>query len=170
MIKKLLRSQKGTALLELVVAASVAGLLTVTLGSICYTMFVHIENNRAHIEAAAGMEKAINYITNDGQRAQNTSLAPGGATVDSLTLTWMDPLTGDSYSIAYFLSGSNLQRRVLKNSVQTDERTVGKHLTAAGFLQPLNETRLFKVSLTSSGGSSRVSELREYYVLLRAVG
>jgi type II secretory pathway component PulJ len=170
MIRNLLRKQKGTTILELIVATSVAGLLTVTLSAICYTMFIHIESNRAHITAAAGMEKAINYVTNDGQRAQNTNLVSGAAMVDNLTLSWTDPLTGDDYAVLYYLSGSNLQRRESINGVATTEKTVSKHVSSAGFYQPLNETRLFRVSLTSSGGSPRVSEIREYYVLLRAMG
>lgn len=170
MIKKLSQNQKGMALLELLVVTALVGLLTLALGSISYSVIYRTEGNSAHVAAASGMESAVSWITNDGQRAQNTTLSPGAEAVSNLTLNWLDPATGDSYTILYFLAGNDLRRRESINNVMQTERTVAKYMTAVGFSQPVNETRLFKVSLTSSGGSPRVNETREYYVTLRAMG
>ena len=170
MIKKLSQNQKGMTLLELMVVIALVGLLTIALASISYSVIYRTQGNSAHVAAASGMESAVRWITNDGQRSQNTSLIPGAGVVSNLTLSWMDPVSGDSYEIYYFLSGNDLRRRESINSVMQTERTVAKYMTAVGFSQPLNETRLFKVSLASSGGSPRVNETREYHVTLRAMG
>ncbi len=170
MNKKLSQNQKGMALLELLVVTALVGLLTIALGSISYSVIYRTRDNSAHVAAASGMESAVSWITNDGQRSQNTNLTPGAVAVSNLTLSWMDPVSGNSYAILYFLSGSDLRRRESINSVVQTERTVAKYVTAVGFSQPVNEIRLFKVSLTSSGGSPRVNETREYNVTLRAMG
>ncbi len=170
MIKKLSQNQKGMALLELLVVIALIGLLTIALGSISYGVIYRTAGNSAHVSAASGMESAVSWITNDGQRSQNTNLIPGAEAVSNLTLSWTDPTAGDFYEISYFLSGNDLRRRESINSVVQTERTVAKYMTAISFSQPVNETRLFKVSLTSSGGSPRVNETREYHVTLRAMG
>ncbi len=170
MIKKLTKNQKGMTLLELLVVTALVGLLTTAFASISFSVISRTELNSAHVAAALGMESAVSWITNDGQMAQNTSLIPGAEAVSNLTLYWMDPTTGNSYTIFYFLSESNLLRRDSINSVVQNEKIVAKYITGVGFSQPVDETRLFKVSLTSSGGSPRVNETREYHVTLRAVG
>ncbi len=170
MIKKLSQNQEGMTLLELLVVIALVGLLTVAFGSISYGVIYRTAGNRAHVTAASGMESAVKWIANDGQGAQNTNLIPGAAAVGTITLNWTDPVGGNSYAIFYYLSGGDLRRRASTNGVVQTERTVAKYVTAAGFSQPVNETRLFKASLTSSGGSPRVTELREYNVTLRANG
>jgi prepilin-type N-terminal cleavage/methylation domain-containing protein len=170
MIKKLYHNQKGFTLIELLVVTALVGLLTVVLGSFSYTVIYRTGSNRAHIAAASGTENAIRWITSDGLRANNTDLLPGAEVVNNLTLNWTDPITGDFHEIFYFLTGSDFLRQESINSVMLTERTVEKYVTGVAFSQPLNETRMFKVSLTSSGGSDRVNETREYHVLLRTMG
>jgi hypothetical protein len=157
------------ALLELVVVIALMGLLTIAFGSISYNVIYRTRDNSGHVTAASGMESAVNWITNDGQGSQNTTLIPGAAAVGSLTLSWTDPATGDFHTILYFLSGTDLRRRESINSVVQTERTVVQHTTAVGFSQSVNDIRSFQVSLTASGGSIRVNETREYNVTLRAM-
>jgi prepilin-type N-terminal cleavage/methylation domain-containing protein len=170
MIKRLTHNQKGMTLLEMVTVTALVGLLTVVFGSISYSIIYHTQDNRAHISAASGMENAIIWITRDGLRANNTDLIPGSGAVNSLTISWTDPIAGDFYEIFYFVTSSNLRRRESINSIVQMERTVETNVTGIGFSQPLNETWMFKVSLTLSGGSNRVNEMREYHVLLRNMG
>ncbi|MDD5095689.1 MAG: type II secretion system protein [Dehalococcoidia bacterium] len=170
MIKKLCQNQKGMTLLELLMVIALVGVLSIALGSISYSVIYRTEGNSAHVAAASGIENAASRIARDGQSAQNTNLVPGAAAVSSITLNWMDPITGDFHAVLYFLSGSDLRRRESINSVVQTETTVTKYFTGAGFSQPVNETRLFKVTLTSSGGSPTVNETREYHVTLRAMG
>jgi hypothetical protein len=152
------------------IVTAIVGLLTVVLSSISYSAINRTGSNRAHIAAASGTENAIICITRDGLRANNTDLLSGAEAVSHLTLNWTDPITGEFYEIFYIVTGSELQRRESINSIIQTERTVETNVTGVAFSQPLNETRLFKVSLTLSGGSDRVNEMREYYVLLRNMG
>lgn len=170
MIRKLSQNQQGIALMELLVVIALMGLLTIALVSISYVVIPRTEDNSAHVASASGMESAANWITNDGHRSQNTNLIPGAEAVSNLTLSWTDPVNGDFYEISYYLSENDLRRKESINSVVQTERIVAKYMTVIGFSQPVNVTRAFKASLTSSGGGPRLNETREYHVTLRAMG
>ena len=169
MIKILRGNQKGMALIEVVVGAALVGMLISAFSTSIFSFLRHNEGSNAHMTAACGTETATSWISNDGQMAQNTDLTPGAEAVSSLNLSWTDPVNGDFYEIGYFLSGEELQRQESISSVVQGTRTVARYVTNIGFSQPTGNERLFTVVITSSGGSPRVSETREYHVTLRAV-
>ena len=169
MIKILRGNQKGMVLIEMVMVTAIVGVLTGAFGSVIFSLVTHTESSNSHMTAACGMEAAARCISNDGQMAQNTDLTPGAAAVSSLNLSWTDPINGDFYEINYFLSGEELRREYSLNSVIEDTRTTARYVSSVGFCQPAGNERLFTVTITSSGGSPRVSETREYHVTLRAV-
>ncbi|MDO8491919.1 MAG: hypothetical protein Q7T04_07900 [Dehalococcoidia bacterium] len=169
MTRTLLLGQRGLTILEVVVAVGITGLLATGLGSIGYGLLRHTQANSAHVTAASATEEAARLIVQDGQSAQQTSLVAGAPAVETLTLSWIDPTNGDSHEVVYSLSGNDVVRTKSVNSVVQSARTGARYMTAVGFSQPAGEGRLFKVSLTSSGGSATLAETREYYVALRAV-
>ena len=169
MIKRALRGQRGMSLVELVAAIAITGLLTTAFGSLGFSLLIHGDANNAHVTAASDTEEAARQIAQDGQSAQSTDLVAGADPVGSLTLSWMDPANGNTHQIAYALSGEDLRRTETINSVVQSVRTEASHVLGVEFSKSASQTRVFKMALTSSGGSSRVSETREYYVTLRAM-
>ena len=169
MIKILKGNQKGMALIEVLMVTAIAGILTGAFSSAIFSLIHHTESSNSHMTAACSIETAARCISNDGQMAQNTDLTPGAAAVNSLNLSWTDPVNGDFYEINYFLSGEELRREYSLNSVVQDTRTIARYVSSLKFCQPAGNERLFTVTITSSGGSPRVSETREYHVTLRAV-
>ena len=169
MIKMLKENQKGMTLIEVLVVTAIVGALTGVLSSTTFSLFHHTASSNAHMTAATSMESAARWINNDGQMAQNTDLTPGAGAVTSINLSWTDPVTGDYFEIDYFLSGEELKRQESINGIAQDNRTAARYVTNIGFSQPAGDDRLFTMTITSSGGSPRVSETREYHVTLRAM-
>lgn len=169
MIKLLKENKRGMTLLEVVVATAIVAVLTTALGQSFFAVLRNSESNNGHMLAATGIQNAAHRLGSDGQMAQNTDLVPGAAAVASLNLNWIDPVTGDSYEVDYFLSGNELRRRESMNGEEQNTRTVARFITGILFSQPLGDERLFTVSIASSGGSVRVRETRKYHVTLRAV-
>lgn len=165
-IRKLLPSERGLSLLEMVVAIGIIGLLSTGLSSITYSLGHHVQSNRAHVTAATSIEEAARQISQDWHRSQMVNLIAGDCPVEAVTLSWIDPTNGDTYEIFYSLAGQNLIRTESVNSVMQSQRTVGRYFTGANFSQPASG--LYLMRLSSSGGSARVAEEREYYVTLRA--
>ncbi len=163
LVKILRGNQKGLTLLETVVGMAIAAVIISAFGSSIFGTLIHTEVSNAHVSAASGMESALRQISNDGQMAQSASLiAPNHI---RLSRTY-PPDGGDSYDIEYFLSGDELQRQETINGTPQGTRTVFSGVTDLIFSQPSGNT--FTVTITSSGGSSRVSERREFHVTLRA--
>jgi len=183
MIGMLRKNQKGITLIEVVVSTAIAAALIGAFVTITFSIFRHTESSNAHMAAATNTENAAHLIIKDGQMAQTTDLIPGAAPVNTVRLSWIDPVYKEHkpyenheivsvnlHAIVYSLSGNNLQRSESVNGGAPAVRTVARYMTSVGFSQPADVTRLFKVSLTSSGGNpQRVSEMREYDVTLRAM-
>ncbi len=169
MIRRMLRDQRGISLLEMVVAVGISGLLAGGLGSIGFDLLRHSEVNKAHVTAASNIEGAARLVAQDGQSAQGTDLVVGAAGVNTVTLSWIDPTNGDSYVVVYSLSGDTLMRTKSVNSVVQTVTAAARHINSVSFSQPAGQDRLVKLNVTSSGGSGRVNETKEYYVALRAL-
>ena len=166
MIRRLKSDQEGFTLIEILVVTAVSALIVGALSASIFSYFRHTESSNAHVTAATNIEEAARWISYDGQMAQSTDLT--GEAVSSMNLTWIDPVNGDSHQTKYFLSGNELRRQEWIKYIDQGTRTVARHVDNINFCQPTSEENLFKVMITSSGGSPRVSETREYYVTLRA--
>jgi len=163
-IVKILRgNQKGLTLLETVVGLAIAAVIIGAFSSSIFGTLIHTASSNAHVIAASGMESALRQISNDGQMAQSASLITPSHIKLSRTYP---PDGGNSYDVEYFLSGDELQRQETINGVLQGTKTIISDVTNIIFSQPENNT--FSVNMTSSGGSSRVSEGREFHVTLRA--
>ena len=163
-MKKIISNQKGIALLEMVVVTALVALLTGALSSATHSYFLHTASSNAHVTAATNIEEAARWISNDGQMAWSANV-----TTDSLDLTWQDLSGGNvTHDVNYSLSGDKLLRSESIGMVGPVVKTVGRYITGIEFSQPLGNDGLFTLSLTSTGGSSWVSETREYHVTLRA--
>lgn len=168
-MRHFLRAQRGFGLLELVIVVGLSGLLVTGLGSIGFGLLRHTETARARVTATTDIEEVARLVTRDGQTAQATDLVAGATAVNTLTLSWIDPVNGDSHEVAYTLSGQEVIRTKSVNSVVQNVRAAARHVSSLSFSQPVNETRLIKVTLASSGGSPWVAETKEYYVAIRAM-
>ncbi len=170
MIRRAGRSQIGMTQVEMMATVAIISVLTIALGSMVYSVLRHAGRSGAHVTAASAIEEAARWVAHDGQMAQMVNLIPGAEPVSALVLTWIDPVTGDSFEVDYFLSGTDFRRREIVNSVLQGESTEASHISQVWFSQSAYAARLFKVSFTASALNAQVNESKEYYVALRAVG
>jgi len=168
-MNNLYRNQKGFALMETLIAVAVIGTIATTFSGTIFDIFTSTERNNAYMSAACNIENASRLISIDGQMAQSSSLIPGESAINNINLTWTDPANGNIHEVYYYQTGDNLQRRELLNSIMQNEKSVAVPITSIFFSQPVSEERLFTFIITSSGGSSRVSETKEYHVTCRAI-
>lgn len=168
MIARLIRSQRGVTLLEMMVTIAIIGVVAAPLGAIGYSVLNRTGDDKARVTAAINIENAVHSIVSDGLMAQRTGLVPGALPVSSLNLGWIDPIEGGVYEVYYFLSGTDLRRRELLNNIVQAERSVARYVTGISFRMADADDHIFRVTASSSGGDTRVSEQGEYYVRLRA--
>lgn len=168
MIKWLKGREQGMTLIELAVVIGIVGAVVGVFSASIFSYLRHTESSNAHITASIGIENVGQAVSNDGQMAQNANLTPGGPAVSSVDLTWRDPMNGDQHETNYFLSGNQIIRREKLNGAIQSTRTLASYVTNLAFAQPTGEERLFTMTITSTGGSPRVSLTREYHVTLRA--
>ena len=142
--------EKVFALVELLIATAVSGLLVSVLGTAVYQMVSAVQYGGDSLTATHELQNVAYWVGFDGQRASGAS--GGGGLVLSLP---------DGSSITYSLAGSEL-RRVAGGS----EMTVARNVSAASFAV---EGRLITMNITSTPpGRWDVSEPGTYQVYLRA--
>ncbi|MDD5093957.1 MAG: type II secretion system protein [Dehalococcoidia bacterium] len=160
MAKKLKENQQGFTLVELLVAVAILGAIGSAMFGVIFGIMRSTEDNNGRVEALTGIEYAAHQIAVDGMSAD-----PDDSIISdhSVTLGWTAPATegGATYQIVYSLSGTDLQRQ---SNVTPFLKTVAQDVSDITFTE---STAGFKMSITSSGGASRISETREYDITLR---
>jgi len=179
--------QKGFTLIELLVAAAIMGTVTTALTGVTFSIFHNTDDNNGRVEAVTGIEIAAHQMTEDGMSAQQYCITDGTPEIcltdgTEITLSWMiyaeESMDGYSrgYDVWYHLSGSDLVRdcwiQVYDGSAipptSYTTKVLARNIEALTFNNEDNAlTEAFKVTVTSSGGGTRINEVREYHVSLR---
>ena len=101
-------SQKGMALVELLVAVAITGLIVGGLGTAIYMIVTATERGNDEATVLHDIRNPSYWISYDAQMAETTDLNEG-ALVDHVTLEWIDE-HGNSHYSSYSLSGTELKR------------------------------------------------------------
>ena len=156
--------QRGYTLVELLVVIAIGAAVTTACVMVAWSVIVNSERNNARVEAVSGIEHAALWISMDGMTAQDATIPSGG---DRITLQWQAPAepggtVGDLQQVIYSLVDTDLQR-----DLNGTTKIVAQNVTDINFSAEVSDFREFTVSITASGGSARVTEMREYDVTLR---
>jgi len=124
--------QRGTMLIEFVVAAAISGLLGATVvGSLFQLQRTTIEGG-AQFEVTTEVQRATRWVTRDVHRAGSTTLVDGGPAVATATFEWSDD-TGD-HACTYALDGETLERTCDGAPAIVARRLSGLSFTRVGSL------------------------------------
>ena len=164
MTKTLKRNQQGFTLIELLVGIAIFGVIGGAMTTIVLSTIHNTDDNNGRVQALSGIESAAHQIAEDGMAAESFVI-PGDQ--NSITLTWESPAAegGNTYEVVYSLSGQLLQRQYTVDGGAPTLKTLAEDVSDIEFTAQGDGA--FKVSITSSGGGSRISETREYDVALR---
>ena len=167
-------NQNGYTLLELLVVIAIAGAIITACVMTAWSILLNSDKNNARVEAVLGIEHAAQWISMDGMTARLATIDSGG---DSITLQWWAPAepgeaAGDLEEVVYSLSGNDLQRIYTIGAGDPTTRIVAQNVKDIDFSpegegSDFNNFKEFTVSITASGGSVRISEMREYDITLR---
>ena len=102
-------SQKGMALVELLVAVAITGLIVGGLGTAIYMIVTATERGNDEATVLHDIRNPSYWISYDAQMTDTTDLVDGDPGVDSMILEWIDE-HGNSHYSSYSLSGTELKR------------------------------------------------------------
>jgi len=153
-----LSGQKGTTLVEVLVATAIVGLIVGALVTAIHQFITTTERGNQKLRALHDVQNLGHWLTLDGERAQSTNLIDGAPAVASMTVSWTNE--GQVQTSTYSLSGTELKRDL--NGTVT---TVARHVSTAGFSVA---GRLATVTISSTPeGRWGVSEQATYQIWLR---
>ena len=111
MMNKLDR-QKGTTLLELLVALAITGMIMSGIAALIFQEYRGTNIAKTSVTVAHEIRNAARWISQDGMMAESTDLAEGADPVNHLTLTWIErhDFTDLPHSCSYYLEGTQLYR------------------------------------------------------------
>ncbi len=109
---KVLEGQRGTTLLELMVALAITVVIVGGTLSLIYQEYRGTAVAKTAVTAAHQIGNAARYISLDGMMAETTDLVVGSSPVDTLTLTWIEryKFYNLPHSSSYYVSGNQLRR------------------------------------------------------------
>lgn len=148
----MIKREQGFALVELLIATAITGLMVSVLGVVIYQIITVTEYGNDKMTALHELRNVAHLVSIDGQRA---STASGG---EGLVLT-----LPDGSSITYTLEGSELHR-----TAGGSQMTLARNISDLSFSV---ESRLITMTMTSSPeGSQNVSQQGTYKIYLRPTG
>ncbi|MCH8826583.1 MAG: type II secretion system protein [Chloroflexi bacterium] len=154
---KLLKQQRGFALVEILLAMGVTALVTGVIGTAIFQIYDRSASGQDTLRALSDIQNAGQWIYLDGEKAESSNLIDNAAPVSSMTLSWTTE--GTPHTATYTLTGPALIRN--HNGVET---TVARYLSGADFAI-LND--LITINLTSAPGNGGVSKQVTYNVWVR---
>lgn len=104
--------------------------------------------------AAGGTGSTFQWLSRDIIQAQNSDLVDGAAGVSSATFTWTDYFGGGQtkHSLAYSLSGTNLQR-----TLDGVTSTVGRKIKQVSFARTSDSVTVIVTASPAIGASDQKS-------------
>lgn len=140
--------QRGMTLLELVVAAAVAGVLTTGATAAIYQLSKFTRYGGDDLRAWHDIQCAAHWMGRDIPMAETTDLVDGAGPVSSMSLGWTErSATGDiPHTASYYLVGNELKRDYDGSVI-----TVARHIESLEFSLA---QRLITITLRSAPGQA----------------
>ena len=158
---KMSTDQRGMTLVEVIMAAAIAVMLTGVLGSAIFQFIQGTEEGNDQFRALHDVQNAGYWITLDGKRAETTNLIEEAEPVETTTLNWNDG--SESHNVIYSLSGTNLQRN--HNGTIT---SVARYVSSVGF--EISQGVITATLTSSHEGRWGISKEMTYKICLRTTG
>jgi prepilin-type N-terminal cleavage/methylation domain-containing protein len=153
-------NQKGFALIEMVVAVAITGLLTVGTTTAVFQASTHITWGTNHMTAVKQVENALHWISRDAQMAQ--IVEPNGVSGFPLNLIRI-PWDNTVHQVTYTLEDGELKRSYAANDGEPIKAVVAQYIDTNSEMtncQSVNGALIFKVTAIAGEGSQVASETR----------
>ena len=163
------KSQKGITMLELLMAFAVTGIITGGITATLYQMVTGSARTSNHLTAVKQVQNAGYWVSRDAQAAQDVDDDPGGG--ELLVLTWTD-WDDVVHTVTYTLDGTELWRDDgVEQSAVAQFVDVDPAKTSFDFADTngdtLDDTVIFRVTVTIGSGLQEETETREYRIVPR---
>ena len=159
--------QSGMALIEMLAAVTVAGLLGTALVSLSFQILDVNARNVNHMAAVKQVEAASHWLYQDVEMAQNVTLQ--GNNGFPLNLTWTD-WNNVSYQATYSLQNGNLVYAYSVGGAPASPTTIAHHISAdPSQTNCVYVNRQLTITLTATVDSSwrRATETRVLQIVPR---
>lgn len=132
--------QKGTTLLELLVALSIVALIMGGVVALIFQEYRGTNLAKTYVTAAHEIRRAARWISQDMMMAESTDLIEGTESTDNVTLNWIEryDFTDLPHSCSYYLLDDQLQRNydgtittVAQNISMVDFSQTGRLVTVS---------------------------------------
>ena len=153
-------SEEGVGLVELLVALGITALVIGLIGASLFQFQRTTGRGHDRLAVVHDERDAFYWLNHDAQMAVS---ALATVSPDSVTLNWLDAVSGDSYQSRYVQADGELVRTFTVNG-QTSARPVARNLDAAGF-HASKSGDVLTVSIASSQGEA--AETRTELVYMR---
>jgi type II secretory pathway pseudopilin PulG len=165
------KSQKGITMLELLIAFAVTCIITGGVTATLYQMVIGSARTANHMTVVKQVQNAGYWVSRDAQAAQSVAVDEGEATGFPLTLTWTD-WNNTVNTVTYTLDGTELWRDDgVQQSAVAQFVDVDPAKTSCAFADTngdnLDDTVIFRVTVSIGSGLQQETETREYRVVPR---
>jgi prepilin-type N-terminal cleavage/methylation domain-containing protein len=165
------KSQKGMTMLELLVAFAVTGIISGGITTTLYQMVTGSARTNNHMMAVKQVQNAGYWVSRDAQAAQSVAVDEGEATGFPLTLAWTD-WDDTENTVTYTLVGTELWRDDgVQQSAVAQFVDVDPAQTSCDFADTngdeVEDTVIFRVTVTIGSGLQQETETREYRIVPR---
>jgi len=176
--KRLRGSERGFTLMEVLVAVAILGAVSSAMTGVIFGIFSSTDDNNGRVAAVTDIEIAGHQMSEDGMSAYlfpTSFISTISQPNDAITLVSSESFT-KHHEITYSLSGTDLQRQSEITDSQgtsdpaddvttTTTKVLARDVTDLQFTQ--DGDGAFIVSMTTTGGGTRIAETREYQIELR---
>lgn len=155
-MKKLMRSQLGFTLAEVLVAVGILTIVSSTIGTATFRALNIQGKVRDDGQAILQLQRGLGQFSSDMRKATATDLVDGAPPVSSLSLTWTDQYqgAGTAHTIAYALVGEDLVRTYDGVSHTLARRVVGVAFSRS------SKTFTAQVEVKATPGSTRTLSVK----------
>ncbi len=162
---KLLGSQKGTTLLELMVGLAIVGMIGIGVVGLLNHELKSTAATRASVTIAHEIKNAARWISQDVIMAESTNLIEVAQPEDHLALAWIEryDFLNIPHSSEYYLYGTDLNR-----DYDGTVTTVARHISEINFSQDGNLLTV-SISCTPPWFGQNQTVAKTYRICLRTV-
>lgn len=120
--------QRGTSLLEIIIALAIVGILTVGIATFTAQTISESQRSSFHMQAIQALDNTGFWIGRDVQMAQ--TVTPGPDAGFPLQLNWIDK-NDDEFQVTFSINGNQMQRSLVKNGEAPLNNLVAQSIDAS---------------------------------------
>jgi prepilin-type N-terminal cleavage/methylation domain-containing protein len=169
-LKRILGSQRGFTLIELVVAVVIMGFIGTAVTTTTFQIMKQSVRNRDFTSANQLTMNAIHWISRDAEMSQ--AVTTGGATGFPLTLSWVD-WSNARYQVVYSIADGNLKRSYSVNGGQPVETFLAESINTisdnTSCELATNKVLTLQITATVGEGTQAISVSNMRQIFMRSM-